>query len=129
MPGFTVDTSETFTINGGDFNVNLTICVFDTVSVIQLCDMTVSSVFENNHFDGFKLYPNPTNGNLYVEHTLIEDYNVKITDVSGKIVYTGFIFKEENHNMLNLEHITQGYYFITFYNHKNQFTQKLLIQK
>ena len=66
-------------------------------------------------FDGnsIELYPNPNNGQFYIETSLLE-YNVEIYDLNGKVVYS-----ENNINAqlyaIELETVDRGFYFVRLF--------------
>lgn len=75
----------------------------------------------------FKLYPNPSNGNFYLEFSKEQNIPIKISidDLNGKRVYEG----EYNSriNLLNLN-LPAGLYLIKIESKKNSFDQKIIIK-
>ncbi len=83
--------------------------------------------FENNFTNTqLKIYPNPSNGNLFIESS-ISELKYKILDFTGKVIFTNTInnYKEQ----VNLNNLDKGIYFIRFQNdNKIIKTEKLIIQ-
>lgn len=73
--------------------------------------------------DKFNIYPNPTNGALYIEYVDNVNFNTgcKIEDITGKTVYTSVITTPKS--FLNLYNLPDGLYFITLgKNYRTKFT-------
>lgn len=75
------------------------------------------------------LYPNPTQSwvNLEIENSS-ENLNVKIMDLTGKIIYTD-IYQAESVKKINLENFANGIYFLEISNSKNEKLKTFKIQK
>ncbi|MDR2205173.1 MAG: S8 family peptidase [Flavobacteriaceae bacterium] len=58
------------------------------------------AVNENPASENFKIYPNPNNGNFSVESS--GEGNIKILDMSGKLIYTGKLIKGKTDISLKL---------------------------
>jgi len=71
------------------------------------------------------IYPNPSNGSFVVECNSL-DYEIKIFDVTGSVIYNqkSNSFKHE----INLNAISSGTYFVTIIDNGIIKTQKLMIQ-
>jgi hypothetical protein len=86
------------------------------------------SVVENSDF---KVYPNPATQNIYFEKIGAinnDNYIVELIDLSGKIITsTTTLFT----NMLNVNNVSNGIYFIRFINVNNKqvVTKKVIISK
>jgi 1,4-alpha-glucan branching enzyme len=72
----------------------------------------------------FAVYPNPGNGELFVE--LLENGNIQISDISGRIVLQKNLQKGKN--ALNLSFLKPGIYLIDFTSKKSSFVKKIIIQ-
>jgi uncharacterized protein (DUF2249 family) len=70
---------------------------------------TTLGLGENILTKGYSIYPNPTNGELFVSHPLYEDFNITITDITGKVLNTTTL---QNNESVNVASYPQGMYFI-----------------
>lgn len=86
-----------------------------------------TSIDETKIESWFKLYPNPNDGNFYLEFSdeLNSSIKISIDDLNGKRVYEG----EHNSriNLLNLN-LPAGLYLIKIESKKNSFDQKIIIK-
>ena len=86
------------------------------------CDAVYNSIHmgvDENAEPTFTVYPNPTNGLLFVLSKNAQEY--RITNLLGQTVKSGFI-TSDNHQ-INLCDLNQGFYFITI----GETTQKIII--
>ena len=84
---------------------------------------------EKNNFN-FKLYPNPNNGNMTLEYNPINDADVEIRDVLGKLVYVNKL--DSNNSKINITEnvLKEGVYFYTIKNNDTiLFNDKFIIIK
>ncbi|MCV9927799.1 S8 family serine peptidase [Flavobacterium sp. LS1R49] len=78
-----------------------------------------------NAIDGFVIYPNPVkDGKVYVQTTSTSKKNIRISDMSGKIVFT----IETENKELNVNSLPTGVYIIKVEQDGNASTQKLIIE-
>jgi len=80
-----------------------------------------------------KVYPNPSDGNIYVSiegnDMYSQTYLMEIIDISGKVVYPK-VWLNSNSNYINLENLNSGFYFVRIYKGiKLLNTRKLIINK
>ena len=80
--------------------------------------------FENNI--KFNIYPNPTNGLLNIKTSF--DGNFLIINQLGQIVHS-FKASSNIENIINIENLTNGIYFIKGINDTKVKSQKLIIKK
>lgn len=80
----------------------------------------------NSDIDGFYIYPNPSNGILYLEFAKDIPNSIEIIDVSGKLVYSINQYVE-NTIQLDLSNNTKGIYIIKFMFDKEVVTRKLIL--
>ncbi|MEO6169010.1 MAG: peptide-N-glycosidase F-related protein [Chitinophagales bacterium] len=77
------------------------------------------------------VYPNPTDGHLFIDISLAErkDGKVEITDLLGKKVYS-YEFKNLTAESLeaDLSHYPRGVYLVTFHSGKDHITKKVMVQ-
>lgn len=78
-----------------------------------------------NAFSNISLYPNPATNNLTINN-LQNGAGIKITDVSGKIVYTS---KGADTANLDISGLQSGIYMVTMSNGKATETKKLVINR
>ena len=71
-----------------------------------------------------KLYPNPTNGELFIETNLTESIQYSVYNVNGKIIKEGSIYGIGNIDLLNVDN---GVYFIKLMHSNKSFTTKRVI--
>jgi hypothetical protein len=86
---------------------------------------------ESNFAAAMNLYPNPSDGlfNLYLELFKRNDLEIKVTDLSGKVVFAdlvrkALIYKEE----LDLSELSKGVYILSLQAGENKIFRKLVIQ-
>jgi hypothetical protein len=97
-------------LNSGTVSSSITYCV---------------TGIEENELAEVKIYPNPSNGNLFIKSLTNSNFKISITDVTGKIV-----LEQKNVSEINLNQ-PNGIYFlkITDLQSGNSKTEKLIIQK
>ena len=98
--------------------------------IVSGATATVLSVEENNTFDGFSLYPNPTNNNVSISFTNSDssDVTIKVIDVLGRMVITD---KSKSLNSvfaktISLETLNRGVYFIQVIQKDKSFIKQVL---
>lgn len=72
---------------------------------------------------GFRAFPNPTDGIIYVETQCIASLSYRIFNMFGQTLLTGIIHSD--FQQINVGHLPAGLYFVTVGNQ----TQKLIIEK
>lgn len=87
----------------------------------------VAGVTDNNVEDMLQIYPNPTNGVLYVQvkNGISEPIQATFFDVSGKKVYNTTILKTTK--TIDLRFLTKGMYLARFENNGQIRTQKIVL--
>ena len=79
----------------------------------------------------FNLYPNPNNGLFSLEFTnpIQNEHNdIVIADLSGKIVYHCYVFKDEKIKKFNLSFLKTGIYILIVANNKMRIAKQILIK-
>ena len=94
----------------------------DTFNGIGVFDGVLN--VENETFNYFKMFPNPTNGNN-IYFSVTEDATIHIYNVLGKMVVTSEVTKSKN--SINISELTKGIYLLKI-NSGKQFTTKKLIK-
>lgn len=70
------------------------------------------------------IFPNPTTGELNLKNFKTDYYSTFISDITGKVVYSGIIMDNEK---IDISFLLPGLYFITFNsNHNENYQFKLL---
>ena len=82
---------------------------------------------ELNTEGGVTLYPNPTNGKLYLEFTenFRADFHLTVSDIQGKTL-KNVILNKEKRQELDIENLDKGVYFFYFSNEKHHFVKKIV---
>ena len=119
---------ERLMTKGGDYRVEGIRCVWQYGQLIfQMTETACDEVYISFHYDteesmseGFKVYPNPTNGILTVSGGQSTEY--RITNLMGQTLMTGVI--QEDSQPINVSGLPQGMYFITV----GKETQKIVVQ-
>ncbi len=116
------DGSPTSCENGADAEVE------DYSIVVQ--DVTAS--IEDFAFEGFNLYPNPTQGAFTIRFKTISSENVliRIMDIAGRTVFANTYqnVASDFSERVMLENISSGIYLLQIQNGNKQTTRKLLIE-
>jgi uncharacterized protein YsxB (DUF464 family) len=101
-------------------------------SVSNLYEIIVVGIENENFSKHFKIYPNPNNGNFFVEikNTNSSNIDVKIHNVLGEIVYFEQVSSLVNNykNSINLCENLKGVYFVTVKTEENVFVRRLVLQ-
>ncbi|PLX25113.1 MAG: hypothetical protein C0599_01230 [Salinivirgaceae bacterium] len=84
-----------------------------------------TSIKENNLLNTMKIYPNPAKDAISLDFK-IENANVKIMDVSGKVVLSKE--KVNRNEEINVSSLSHGMYFIVLENSSYYITDKLVIE-
>ncbi|SFC92856.1 T9SS type A sorting domain-containing protein [Algibacter pectinivorans] len=86
------------------------------------------SIQDNNLSTSVKMYPNPTNGNLFISHdSSINIEKIVVYDVSGRFIYNNFVKNSSGPKAINLKNASKGMYFVDIYSGNTVLTKKLLI--
>ncbi|MFN3444373.1 MAG: T9SS type A sorting domain-containing protein, partial [Bacteroidia bacterium] len=82
--------------------------------------------------EGISVYPNPAEDvvNITVKELTNINYNVTITDITGKTVFNNQLNSMLNNNTasINISNFNKGMYFIYLSNDKGTSTQKLIVR-
>lgn len=79
-------------------------------------------------------YPNPCSDvlNISSDATYVKNYEVQISDISGKIIHTENIGSQNNGRFdlqISVRNFTEGIYFCTLKNNKGQITKKVIVRR
>lgn len=93
---------------------------------VESVELTVNDCtgIEENHL-GLKIYPNPTNGVVYLEMSNnLSEYNVKLTDVQGRVVFNQL---QTNHR-LDLTSLPKGMYYVEIVTNDTSIVKKIVLE-
>lgn len=117
-------TTSTFTATeNGSYAVIVT--NFDGCSDTSAC-VIVDEVGLNTLSDEMTMnvYPNPTNGNLYVSLSSIEKVNISVFDAQGKLIQT--IIDAQNKSIIDLNNAEPGVYMIHMNSENSSTIQRIV---
>jgi hypothetical protein len=77
--------------------------------------------------EAFKIYPNPSSGDVKIEHNFTGKSTCIIYNVNGQKIAT--IPMKENENMVDVYGLTEGMYLIKIENNAQTYLQKLIIRR
>jgi len=99
-----------------------------TDTIIQNVTVSIISVYENNTiFELIKVYPNPSQGYITVENSDLKAAIITVTDITGKHVSETNI--NNKINSLDLNHLSDGMYFLSVKIDDSQKTIPFIISK
>ena len=87
------------------------------------------SIDENSLENSFAMYPNPTNGMVTIAFETLNDTNIDLYDISGRLVYSD-TFKYSNNQFneeLNLNYLSTGVYMVKIKSGTSTINKKLVI--
>ncbi|MES2588167.1 MAG: C25 family cysteine peptidase [Bacteroidota bacterium] len=77
----------------------------------------------------FNVYPNPSSKILTVSSLELVNYNLKITDLSGKIVYSETVNENNLSKQIDISSFANGMYTLSILEGNSIFKEKIVIQK
>ncbi len=100
-------------------------CSFAVEKQVSIFSYTASK--ELNTEGGVTLYPNPTNGKIYLEfkENFIADFQLTVSDIQGKTLKNVKLTKETVQE-LDVNELDKGVYFFYFSNEKHHFVKKIV---
>jgi PKD repeat protein len=100
-------------------------CSFAVEKQVSIFSYTASK--ELNTEGGLSLYPNPTNGVLYMsfKESLKDDYQLRVSDTQGKVI-KNIKLNQESLQELDTNDLSKGIYFLYFSNEKYRFVKKIV---
>ena len=72
----------------------------------------------------FEIYPNPTEGQFKINMGDLDNYQISIFDVSGKLVYKEMV--NEANTLLNISHLESGSYLVKIKSDDKEGIQQLI---
>ena len=83
-------------------------CSFLTIDDLKL--ISTLSISDNNKKADIDLFPNPVKDDLYIQIKDFGKYTYQITDLSGRILKSGFF--ESSETSINVQNLSAGIYFL-----------------
>ena len=124
-------------INGTDLNgdsVMDLVLGLSTGGIKILYGSRVNSIAENssqeeNQNTMFRIYPNPTKGELNIElltQNLQEQNRIEVRGISGQLIFSENISGAQE--SIDISHLSKGLYFITISNSEKIQTEKIILR-
>lgn len=104
-------------------NLTSTSVVYSDTFFAKYNEATLEIVEITGANNSFVIYPNPTNGELFVSHPLYGDFNITITDITGKVLKTTTL---QNNESVDVASYPQGMYFIQIESGNERNTYKFI---
>jgi bacillolysin len=79
-----------------------------------------------NEFKGLSVYPNPTNGIVYISGVEIEGASVSIVETSGRVIKKNAATATGNTVQVNIENLASGFYFIVIENGSKKSVRQII---
>lgn len=118
----TDETSQSFTpIVSGNYAVEIT--QNDICEVVSECYIVTVIGISENVFGKSKIYPNPTNGIFIIDFPNLAQSNIRITDITGKII---FYATNADEKQIDISGFENGIYIIRIQTDKETFTTKIV---
>ncbi|MBI2258234.1 MAG: T9SS type A sorting domain-containing protein [Flavobacteriia bacterium] len=108
------------------FNNNAFFTNYETATGYELWSISGSgtnNLTENNKNE-LILYPNPTNGVVYLKSSSLKNTKISITNISGKL-----LLEKEEVTEIDLSTFVDGVYFVNVLNDGINYTHKIIVQK
>jgi hypothetical protein len=123
MHGYDV-TLQTIDINATTPSYDVVLCSDTAIDMIEMCEMTVTSVNKVVTTNKLKIYPNPAKDVVNIVYNGNEPLNLEVTDITGKKVMSQTLKTKT----IDVSTLNQGLYFVRLYNQSNDFVQKLVVE-
>lgn len=123
MMGYDV-TLQTIDINATTPSYDVVLCSDTAIDMIDMCEMTVTSVNKVVATNKLKIYPNPAKDVVNIVYNGNEALNLEVTDITGKRVMSQTLKTKT----IDVSTLNQGLYFVHLYNQQNDFVQKLVVE-
>lgn len=123
MMGYDV-TLQTIDINATTPSYDVVLCSDTAIDMIDMCEMTVTSVKKLATTNQLSIYPNPAKDVVNIVYNGNEALNLEVTDITGKKVMSQTLKTKT----IDVSTLNQGLYFVRLYNQQNDFVQKLVVE-
>ena len=74
------------------------------------------------------LYPNPSEGNLFISFPSLNSFEIRIFSVTGNLLFNEIIHAGLKIHQLDLSDFSAGLYFLSLNNGESIFTKKIIIK-
>lgn len=113
-----------FTVNAPryfEYTDDVSIINNDVYKTVMLSPNTVVEMGDNK----IKMYPNPTNGILILESDVVTKAEIKVVDLTGKVVLQGIM--NGTRKEINFSALPEGMYFLQISANKQFFYEKIIV--
>ncbi|HRP59267.1 MAG TPA: T9SS type A sorting domain-containing protein, partial [Vicingus sp.] len=125
IPGYGV-TSQTIDVNATTSSFDVVLCTIDSINMIDMCEINVTSVNDFSSKNEIRIYPNPAKNSLTIFFENDNSSTIQIVDITGKIVLTKKLIKTIER--LDISSLQNGMYFIKIQSNEKDFVQKLIVK-
>lgn len=125
IPGYGV-TSQTIDVNATTSSFDVVLCTIDSINMIDMCEINVTSVNDFSSKNEIRIYPNPAKNSLTISFENNNSSTIQIVDITGKIVLTKKLIKTIER--LDISSLQNGMYFIKIQSNEKDFVQKLIVK-
>jgi hypothetical protein len=125
MHGYGV-TLQTIDINATTPSYDVVLCSDTAIDMIDMCEMTVTSVKKVATTNQLSIYPNPAKTTVNIVYNGSEALNLEATDITGKKVMSQNL--KSNTKTIDVANLSRGLYLVRLYNQHDDFIQKLVIE-
>ena len=118
-PTHTYATSGTYTVTLIVYNTCGSNNSFQNINAIE------NGISSNSLDFHLEIYPNPSNGIITIENNTSEHYQISVTDITGREVYSTII--ENKINTLNISDLSDGMYYLQYSSEKGKKNVPIII--
>ena len=94
-------------------------------------EVQLVSVNENSPIENFKIYPNPSDGKIYLELDQLENelISLEVVGINGKIIWKESFLNTSERYFIDLSNLSEGVYIVRLIESNNIRTAKLIVKK
>jgi para-nitrobenzyl esterase len=113
------------TPDGSNCGIRTAECnLWDSVVGFTGCSPIIDEIIEDNLYNDFSIFPNPTDGIVYFRYNMNDDYNVYINDPMGRVLAT-----YHNPPYIDLFNLSDGVYYFTIISNQQRIIKKIILQR